>query len=99
MAEVRDGQWCPSAWEYSLRLACDGASDAELTELVACRDAFNSGFMLARAKRSKLNIGAMDLLVYQNGGSSGVILPSSEGVACCSRMLLILPSTVLCVYA
>ena len=39
--------------------------------------------MLARAKRSKLNIGAMDLLVYQNGGSSGIILPSSEGAARC----------------
>lgn len=46
---------------------------------VCHRDAFNSGFLLARAKRSKLDVDSMDLLVYQNGGTSGIIYPSSVG--------------------
>ena len=43
------------------------------------RDAFYSGFLLARTKRSKLNVDGLDLLVYQNGGTAGVLYPSSEG--------------------
>ena len=61
--------------------SCEGLRSQGL--LCARRDSFYSGFMLARAKRSKLNILSMDLLAYQNGGESGIILPSSEGEGFC----------------
>lgn len=60
-----------------------------LTGLCLCRDSFYSGFMLSRAKRSKLNIVSMDLLVYQGGGSSGIIYPSSEGILHCSQLCML----------
>ena len=44
-----------------------------------CRDAFYSGFLLARSKRSRLDVDSLDLLAYQEGGTSGVIYPSSDG--------------------
>ncbi|CAK0785070.1 hypothetical protein CVIRNUC_008276 [Coccomyxa viridis] len=43
------------------------------------RDAFYSGFLLSRSKRSRLDVDSLDLLAYQEGGTSGVIYPSSDG--------------------